>query len=215
MFHGVRHDLFHRLRRAALPGLVDRVLGDRDQNAAGLPRRYAQRRHIVRAHQARIIADALARQVLLREPSKRAGIRNPFDVYQRRIGLVRRLQRVAPVGKQHSLVGEHEGRAERAGKPGRPGEALVGVRQVLVLVLVVMRHVEAIKALRGEFTAEERKMGPAVLRPTLDVECLSHAPLLTRCGAAGKQVSYAMFHGKSPFAILFCLRATLYRGHTD
>ena len=81
---------------------------------------------------------------------------------------------VAPVGEQHGLVGEHEGSAERAGKPGRPGEALIGVRQVLVLVLVVMRHVEAVKALRGEFTAEERKMGPAVLRPTLDVKCLSH-----------------------------------------
>ena len=60
----------------------------------------------------------------------------------------------AYVDEDDSLCFRDQQLPGRTGKAGRPGQALVRIRQVLVLVLVVMRHVEAIKALRGEFTAE-------------------------------------------------------------
>ena len=176
MLHRLGHHLRHRLGRTIRPRRIDRVLANRHQLRPGLGRCGRQRGHIIRAHQARIIANLLALQALLRQPAKRAGVRNAHHLEQRRVGLVARLQRVAPIGKQHGPLRKHEGRAERAGKPAHPGEALIRVWQVFVLIFIVMGHVEAIEAQARKFTAKQRKMGPAVLRPALDVECLSHAP---------------------------------------
>ena len=184
----MRHDFGGRLWRAVGPGPVDRVFPDRDQRGAGLVGGCLQRGHVIRAHQARIVADCLAGELLLRQPAKGAGVRNALTLPQLRRSLVGRLQRVAPVRKNHCLVGEHEGRAERAGKARHPGQALVRVRQVLVLVFVVVRHIEAVEAHGDKLLAEQRKVRTPVLRAALDVEGLSHVRMLPLRPVRGKRI---------------------------
>jgi hypothetical protein len=62
------------------------------------------------------------------------------------IGLVARLQRIAPVNEQDRAVGKHNGAARRSGESCQPRQALFAGRQVLVLLAVGVRDDKAFEA---------------------------------------------------------------------
>ncbi len=78
------------------------------------------------------------------------------------VGLFARLQGIAAVGVQERLVHEDDRRAGRAGEARYPGQALIGVGQVFVLVLVLVRHDETVKAHPLHLGPEQRHMGHAL-----------------------------------------------------
>ncbi len=55
------------------------------------------------------------------------------------------MQGIAAIGEKNGAVHEDDRRAGRTGKAGDPGQALIGVRQVFVLVLVLVRDDEAVQ----------------------------------------------------------------------
>ena len=71
------------------------------------------------------------------------------------------LHRIATIREDCGAVAQHHCGAGRAGEAGQPGEAVVGLGQIFVLVLVLVRDQQAVEALLGHFRADAGKM----LRP--------------------------------------------------
>ena len=77
------------------------------------------------------------------------------------VNLLTDLQRIAAIDEDGGAIREDHGRAGRAGEAGGPGEAVVGLRQVFVLVLVLMRNEKAIEALGLHGLTDQRNVaGP-------------------------------------------------------
>ncbi len=87
-FYLMRHDERGGLVWPVGPGEVDRIVRDADQFSASRLGGRAHGRDIVRAHQFRVIADALAGHVLRFEPAERAGLRHSLNFPEIRVGLV-------------------------------------------------------------------------------------------------------------------------------
>ncbi len=155
----MRHDGEHRLAGPVPPGNVDRIGPGDDQRGAGLCGGVDQAVERIRRQQLRIVTDPPARQGLLRKPAEGARIHEIADREQARRELLLHLQRVAAVDENDGAVEKDEGGAGRAGEARRPGETLVAGGQVFVLILVVVRDVDAIKPLRLQRGAQQRQRG--------------------------------------------------------
>ncbi len=137
---GVRHDRRLRLRGALrAPSLVQGIVGHRPQLGSGLGRRLAQALQRVGAVQARVVADHLARLQVAFQIGGHPPIDQIAHLEQRRIDLIAHLQGIAPVHEHGGLILEDHRRPGRAGKAGGPGQPVIGRRQVLVLMLVLVR----------------------------------------------------------------------------
>jgi hypothetical protein len=112
-------------------------------------------------------------------------------------GLVRLglgLHRIAAVDEDRRLVHQHHARPGRAGKAADPGQPLIGVGQVFVLVLVLVRDQQAVEALLGHLGAEQRQVLGPEGRIGGFVECLAHdcslslLPSREKVGAGGARM---------------------------
>jgi photosystem II stability/assembly factor-like uncharacterized protein len=186
VFQRVRHDRCGRLRRPVFPGAINGIFGNWLYAGTRLRRGVFQRRNIIGAYQFRIIADQESSKILRPQPSEGAGVWHAVNFPQGAIGLIGDLQRVAPVGKNHRAVCKHKRRPERTGKPADPGETLIRVWQIFILVFILMRYIKAAEALRRHVGTDQWKMCTPVLRATLDFKCLSHARYVAPRDGNGK-----------------------------
>lgn len=159
----------------AAPGHVHGVLPYRPQLSAGLAGGRPKRRQGLGAVQARIVADHLAGAGALAQPGGDPAFHQIADLEQLGVDLIAHLDGVAAIHKDGGRLGRHRRRAGRTGEAGRPGQPVVGFRQVLVPVLVLVGNEEAVQALTGELLADERDvLGPETRIGGL-VKGLAHA----------------------------------------
>ncbi len=170
-------DLGLRLGRPlGSPGLVEGIGGHRLQPGAGLGCGRLELVQRLGAVQARIVADLPPRLGRFLEVAGDAAVDEIADLEQAAVDLVADLQGVAAVDKDGGLVLEDHRRAGRAGEAGGPGQAIVGGRQIFVLVLVLVRDEEAVDALAGHGGADQQRVLAAEGRIGGFVEGLAHGP---------------------------------------
>ena len=121
------------------PRLIERIGVHGLEFGAGLGRRRAQALQGVGAVQARVIADGPAGLAGLAQIGRHPAVHQIAHLEQAAIHLVAHLQGVAAIHEDRRLVLEDHRRPGRAGEAGGPGQAVVGRRQIFVLVLVLVR----------------------------------------------------------------------------
>ena len=124
--------------------------------------------------QARIVADDLAGLGVRFQPGRHAAVHGISDLEQANIDLVWRLQSIAAVDEQSGLILHHHRRTGRASEAGGPGQAVVGVRQVLVVVLVLVRNDETVQTLSRHALADQRQVQRPVGSVSGVFEALAH-----------------------------------------
>ena len=159
----VLHDDRRERGRGAIgPDRVDGVGVDRDERRAGALGRRGEALDLGHGVEARVVAEALTGLELRPEP----GLDGLLDRVARRdrrgVDLLADLHGVASVDEDRGLVGEDHGGAGGARETGQPGEALLGGRHVLVLVLVGAGHDEAVEAEGGKGGTQRGDPGGAL-----------------------------------------------------
>ncbi len=169
------HDRRGRLGRAGLgPGVVQGVGVHRLQGRADATDGDVQAGEGVGAVQAGVVADHLPRAGHVLQPGDDAALDQVAGLEQAGVDLILDLQGIAAVDEHGGLVGHHHRGPGRAGEAGGPGQPLVGVGQVFVLVLVLMRNEEAVEPLPGHLGPDQRQvLGPESAVGLL-VEGLAH-----------------------------------------
>ncbi len=156
---GVGHDLGRGLRRARLaPGLVERIDRHRLQSRTGLVGGHAQAVQRFRAVQPGVIADGLASRGGAFQIGRHAALDQVAHFEQGAVHLVAHLQGVAAVDEHRRPVLQDHRRSGRAGEARGPGQAVIGRRQIFVLMLVLMRHQKAVQALGPHGLPDQRHM---------------------------------------------------------
>ncbi len=143
------------------PGRVQRIVGHRLQFGAGLGGRVPQPVERIGAVQLGIEADHLALGGGGLQPGRHPALDDVAHLEQALVDLVAHLQGVAAVHEDRGLVPEDHRRPGRAGEAGGPGQAVVGRRQIFVLVLVLVRDDQAVQTLGGHGLADQGQvLGP-------------------------------------------------------
>ena len=170
----VRHHRGGRLLRALFgPGQVERVRIDRPQLGPGLRSRTLQRGERVRAVQAGVIADDRTGWSAL-QIGGHTTVHEIEDLELRRIDLGPDLNGVASIGEHRRPILHHHARTGRAGEAAQPGQPVVGGRQILVLVFVLMRDQQAVEPLLGHLRANARQVFRPEGRISGFIEGLAH-----------------------------------------
>ncbi len=111
--------------------------------------------------QARVVADGPAGLGGLAQVGRHAALDEVADLEQLAVDLVADLQGVAAVDEDRRLVLQDHCCAGRAGEARGPRQAVVGGRQVLVLVFVLVRGDEAVETLLSHGLADQgHVLGP-------------------------------------------------------
>ena len=171
----MRHHRRLRLGRALRPpGRIQRIAVHRLQGHTGALRRRLHPRQSIGAVQARIVSDDRA----LRLFGQIAGDRRFVEIAQLELALIDLgldLHRIAAIGEHGRLVLHHHARPGRAGKARDPRQPVIGRRQILILMLVLMRHQKAVQALSLHLASKKRQVARTKAGVGGLVECLSHA----------------------------------------
>jgi hypothetical protein len=104
--------------------------------------------------QPRIVPKLCARAQVRFDPGFRRRLDQMRDREDIAIDLILHLQSITAIDEDHRAVGQNDGDAGGAGKPGEPRQPFLGGRQVLVLVAVRARHDEAGQSAPGELGAQ-------------------------------------------------------------
>ena len=162
------------MRRARLvaPHRIDGIGRAGHEFRARLGRRRLQAFHRGRGVQPRVVAELGAASDIGLDPRRRSLGHQIARLEQAHVGLLANLKRVAPVDEDRGLVGQHHGRARRAGEGGQPGQPLGAPRHIFALMLVGARHEETVEAALLEFAPEGRKTRGASRRVALVVVAL-------------------------------------------
>ena len=185
---GVGRDGGQGLRRPVGPGCVDRIGLHGLERGAGLVGGRPQARQGIGAVEPRIVADHRLRRQALHVGGHAAHHQIPH-LEQGRIDLRAHLQGIATVHEHGGRVAGHHRRPGRAGEARGPGQPLIGLGQILVLVLVLVRDDEGIQPLPLHLRPYQRQVQSAEGGVGGLVEGLAHAGLLGRGRAAAKRWS--------------------------
>ncbi len=143
------------------PGLVQRIDRHGLQFGPRLGGGGAQTVEGVGTVQARIEADRLAFGRRTFQVGGDTALHQVADFEKPLVDLVADLEGIAAIHEHGGLVLEDHRRPGGAGEAGRPGQPVVGRGQVFVLVLVLVRHEEAVQPLLGHGLADQGKvLGP-------------------------------------------------------
>ncbi|CEG07273.1 hypothetical protein BN961_00660 [Afipia felis] len=94
---------------------------------------------------------------MLRQPLFRRRIGQGLDAPRRGVHLLGSLQRIAAVDEQSRIADRHHRKPGRTGEAAQPGEALLGGRNVFVLLTVAAWNNEPGQTSLHDFLAESRQ----------------------------------------------------------
>ena len=167
-------DLCHGRCRTVRPGRVDRIDLDADKLDARAVSTHLETLEGGRAVQACVIADFFTGSGLALDPSGEAFLHEIPIVENVAVGLLADLQGVATIHKDRCTVFHDNGGARGTGETGNPQKTFIAVGQILVVILVLVRDEEAIKAELLQLCAEFRDVVATELRAALHVESLGN-----------------------------------------
>ena len=154
--HVMGHHRGQRHRRPVGPHRIDRVLVHRHQHGPDRLQRRLDPLDPVDGVQPRVVAEPAARRHRPGQPVRVRVVDQVQQLEHRTVGLVRHLQRVAPVHEQRRAVAQHDRQTGRTGEPADPGQALRGRRHALALMGVGARDHETVEADGREPPAQGR-----------------------------------------------------------
>jgi hypothetical protein len=158
------------------PGLVQRIDGHGLELGAGLGGGGLQAVQGLRAVQAGVVADdgpGLGGFQI----GGNAALDEVADLEHALVDLLAHLQGVAAVDKDGGAVTHDHTGPGAAGEAAGPGQAVIGGGQVLVLMLVLVRHEEAVQTLLGHGGADQGNVTGTKGRVGGFIESLAHAPM--------------------------------------
>ncbi len=158
------------------PGFVERIGGDGLQLRPGPGGRRLQPLQRLGAVQLRIEADHLAAAGRGLQIGRHPALHQVADLEQAGVHLVAHLKGVAAVDEDGGPVLQDHRRPGRTGEAGGPGQAVVGLGQVFVLVLVLVRDDQAVQTLLGHGLADQGQVRRPEGGVGMFVEALAHAP---------------------------------------
>ena len=166
------------LGRSPLPGQIQGIGVHRDQAGAGPGGGGLQPVQAVGGVQPGVVAHRLAGLQLPLQPERHAALHQVVIGEQPAVHLGADLQGVAAVGEHGRAVEHHHRRPGRAGEAGGEGQPVIGLGQVLVVVLVLVRDDQPVQPRRGHGLADPRQMLLAIARIGVIVEGLEHGGTL-------------------------------------
>ena len=153
---GMRHDRRQGCGRLVRPDPIQRVAIDRAKAGAGFFGGGGKALDLVRRVQPRVVAEHGAGFEGGADPPRWRLVDQMVDFEQIAVGLLCGLQRIAAVDEECGALAQHDRKPGRAGKPGKPSEALAARRHIFALMLVRARHDKAVETARGELAAQPR-----------------------------------------------------------
>ncbi len=157
------------------PGAVQGIDLQSPELGPRLGRRGAEAGQGLGTVQARVVAHHRARLQGFAQKGGDPAIQQVAELEKVAIDLVAHLQGVASVHEDGRLFLEDDGRSGRAGEARGPGQAVIGRRQVFVLVLVLVRNQEAVHGLLGHGGADQGHVPGSEGGVVGFVEGLAHA----------------------------------------
>src|SRR5262249_13309902 len=112
--------------------------------------------HALAGVQPGIVAEAIAWLEIVLDPARRRIFHDVLDGEQRSVDLLARLQGVAAVDEQRGTFHQDDRGPRRAGEAGEPGEALLALAQIFILMAVGSRQDEAGQVAVGKLGAQRR-----------------------------------------------------------
>ena len=137
--------------------------------------------------QARVVTDDLAGCRLRLEERWDAAFDQIAHFKHRLVDLIAHLQGVSAIDKDSGSLTQDHRRAGRAGKTRRPGQAIIGGGQVLVVVLILMRDQETIQALLGHGGTDQGDVTGTKAAVGALIEGQAHG--VSSVGVGGRQVA--------------------------
>ena len=147
--------------RAIAPDCVDQVGLDCNQGGAGSGAGFAQSLRVFDRVQPWVVADAVTAAEIVLDPEIGRCCDEVLEGKQRGIHLLARLERVAAIDEEDGPLHEDDRRAGAAGKAREPGQPLLAIRKIFVLVAIGARHDQAGQAATCQFGTQRREPEPA------------------------------------------------------
>ena len=142
-------------RRLARPDRVQRVVGLRDQGAAGLFRPDPIGLDLAFGMEPGIVAELASRRQMGGDPGGRRMVLQVVRREELRDHLSPNLKRVAAIDENGRPLGQHHQQARRAAETAQPAHAVGPHRRIFALIDITARHQETVQAAAAQFGPQQ------------------------------------------------------------